>query len=56
MEYDSLDIEVMTDETRLNQVFSNLIANALKFTHYGEITVVAKKIFSTSQKATVSLW
>ncbi len=25
----------------------------LKFTHYGEITVVAKKIFSTSQKATI---
>ncbi len=53
MEYDSLDIEVMTDETRLNQVFSNLLSNAIKFTHYGEITVVAKKIFSTSQKATI---
>ena len=50
---DSLDIEVMTDETRLNQVFSNLLSNAIKFTHYGEITVVAKKIFSTSQKATI---
>jgi signal transduction histidine kinase len=53
MEYDSLDIEVLTDETRLNQVFSNLLSNAIKFTHYGEITVVAKKIFSTSQKATI---
>jgi signal transduction histidine kinase len=53
MEFDSLDIEVMTDETRLNQVFSNLLSNAIKFTHYGEITVVAKKIFSTSQKATI---
>ena len=50
---EGLDIEVITDETRLNQVFSNLLSNAIKFTHYGEIVVVAKKIFSTSQKATV---
>ncbi len=41
---ESLDIEVMTDETRLNQVFSNLLSNAIKFTHYGEIMVVARKI------------
>lgn len=50
---EGLDIEVITDETRLNQVFSNLLSNAIKFTHYGEIVVVAKKVFSTSQKATV---
>ena len=43
----------MTDETRLNQVFSNLLSNAIKFTHHGEITLVARKVFSTSQKATI---
>jgi signal transduction histidine kinase/CheY-like chemotaxis protein len=48
-----LDIEFITDETRLNQVFSNLLSNAIKFTHQGEITLVARKIFSTSQKATI---
>ncbi len=50
---ESLDIEVITDETRLNQVFSNLLSNAIKFTHQGEIVLVARKIFSTSQKATI---
>jgi signal transduction histidine kinase/CheY-like chemotaxis protein len=48
-----LDIEFLTDETRLNQIFSNLLSNAIKFTHKGEITLVARKIFSTSQKATI---
>lgn len=50
---DHLDIEFLTDETKLNQVFGNLLSNAIKFTHKGEITLVAKKIFSTSQKATI---
>ena len=50
---DQLDSEFMTDETRLNQIFSNLLSNAIKFTHKGGITMVAKKIFSTSKKATV---
>ena len=50
---ESLDVEFMTDETRLNQVFSNLLSNAIKFTHHGEITLVARKVFSTSQKATI---
>jgi signal transduction histidine kinase len=48
-----LDIEFMTDETRLNQIFSNLLSNAIKFTHSGSITLVARKVFSTSQKATI---
>ena len=50
---ENLDLEFITDETRLNQVFSNLLSNAIKFTHHGEITLVARKVFSTSQKATI---
>ncbi|MFI5153946.1 MAG: ATP-binding protein [Chitinophagales bacterium] len=50
---ENLDVEFITDETRLNQVFSNLLSNAIKFTHRGEITLVARKVFSTSQKATI---
>jgi len=50
---ENLDIEFITDETRLNQIFSNLLSNAIKFTHKGEITLVARKVFSTSQKATI---
>ena len=50
---ESLDMEFITDETRLNQVFSNLLSNAIKFTHHGEITLVARKVFGTSQKATI---
>lgn len=50
---ESLDVEFLTDETRLNQIFSNLLSNAIKFTHQGGITLVARKIFSTSQKATI---
>lgn len=50
---DNLNMEFLTDETRLNQVFSNLLSNAIKFTHKGEITLVARKVFSTSQKATI---
>ena len=50
---ENLDVEFMTDETRLNQVFSNLLSNAIKFTHQGQISLVARKIFSTSQKATI---
>jgi CheY-like chemotaxis protein len=48
-----LNLELMTDETRLNQVLSNLLSNAIKFTHHGTITVAARKIFATSTKATL---
>ena len=48
-----LNLELMTDETRLNQVLSNLLSNAIKFTHQGTITVAARKIFATSTKATL---
>lgn len=48
-----LDNEMFTDETRLNQVLSNLLSNAIKFTERGSISLTAKQLFSTSEKATV---
>jgi signal transduction histidine kinase/ActR/RegA family two-component response regulator len=50
---DRLDLELMTDETRLNQVLSNLLSNAIKFTHSGAITFAARKIVASSTRATV---
>lgn len=50
---DGLDLEVMTDHTRLNQVLYNLLSNAIKFTHEGSVCLIAKKMFATSSKATI---
>lgn len=50
---DRLDLEFYTDETRLNQVLSNLLANALKFTHQGAITMAVRRLFSSSAKSTL---
>lgn len=50
---DNLDMELFVDETRFNQVINNLIANAIKFTPEGSVFVSAKKLFSSSQKATI---
>ncbi len=50
---ENLDMELFMDETRFNQVINNLIANAIKFTPDGSIFVSAKKLFSSSQKATI---
>ena len=36
------EIEVYSDNTKINQVFMNILANANKFTENGEISVVTK--------------
>lgn len=48
-----LDNEMFTDDTRLNQILSNLLSNAIKFTESGSISLTAKQLYSTSEKATV---
>ena len=50
---DDLDLEVITDQTRLNQVLYNLLSNAIKFTHEGSVCLIVKKLFATSSKATI---
>lgn len=48
-----LDNEMFTDDTRLNQILSNLMSNAIKFTETGSISLTAKQLYSTSEMATV---
>jgi signal transduction histidine kinase/CheY-like chemotaxis protein len=48
-----LDNDMFTDDTRLNQILSNLLSNAIKFTETGSISLTAKQLYSTSEKATV---
>ena len=47
-------IFVNADKTRINQVFSNLISNAIKFTQRGKIIIGMKKI-SDNQLGLVSI-
>ena len=50
---EELDIEVITDQTRLHQVLSNLLSNAIKFTKEGSICLIVKRIFASSSKVTM---
>jgi len=48
-----LNIELLTDETRLHQVLSNLLSNAIKFTHHGTITCITRRVMASSTNASV---
>lgn len=50
---EELDLEVITDQTRLNQVLSNLLSNAIKFTTEGSVCLIVKRLFASSSKVTI---
>lgn len=53
-EFDPAIPEVLLgDSVRLHQIIMNLVSNALKFTHKGNITVKVKLIGETKDKATI---
>jgi PAS domain S-box-containing protein len=50
---DTLDLSIVSDETRLNQVLTNLLANARKFTEKGEIILSAKAEITKPQSVQI---
>jgi len=53
-EYDSsIPVMLVGDSVRLNQIFLNLMSNAVKFTHKGKITISIKLLSQDEVKATI---
>ena len=49
----ALNIELLTDDTRIQQILGNLLSNAIKFTPKGSITFSANRISASSTSAIV---
>lgn len=49
----SLNMDVLTDETRIHQILGNLLSNAIKFTQKGTINFSAHRVSATSNSATI---
>lgn len=51
---DAIPANVLGDKTRLYQILMNLLGNAIKFTDYGKIKLVARKITETKKDVLVN--
>ena len=51
---DKYDVSIFADRTRINQVISNLLNNAIKFTNKGIIDIIIEKKY-TENKVTISV-
>lgn len=52
---DKLPIELIGDAGRIRQILNNLCDNAIKFTHQGEVTLVARWLSNTTRQGRLRL-